>query len=144
MPEETVTVRAAASTRDSVVQRFEREESVGAVGDLVEAVACAEYFEFRLLADKRLNFGERLGVVQIFGAVFDVAGPIVQFFARGPGEHGRNKRPCGHCGDGFEEGALVHDFCFFTDAVRFAADRDDDTSIKKIRNRGSRNSGVRG
>jgi hypothetical protein len=47
--------------------------------------------------------------VQIFGAVLNVACPVLKLVADGPGEQRRNDWASGESGDSFQECALVHD-----------------------------------
>ena len=81
MPASTVTVRAGRVERNYLVHRPQREQVVLAVRDVVEAVAGAEYFQMALLFYKIPRLLQRIGGVQVFGAVFEIARPVFQFVA---------------------------------------------------------------
>ena len=94
--------------RDDFVERLEGEESVFAIGDVVEAVAGAEDFKFGMSLDEVLDLLLGFGGVERLGAVFEVAGPVGEFVGGGPGGEARD----GGTGDGgggeFDKGAFVH------------------------------------
>ena len=59
------------------------EELLSAICDAIEAVARAERFETGVLADKILHAGDGVSGRDVICAVFDVAGPVGEFFGCG-------------------------------------------------------------
>ncbi len=66
---------------------------VCAVGYFVEAMAGAKYLKFGLPFDKILHLFNRVRGVQIFGAVFEIAGPVFHFVSGSRAKSGETKGP---------------------------------------------------
>ena len=79
-----------------------------AVGDVIEAVATSEDLEFGLFLDEIVHVIQRLGGIEVFRAVCEVARPVGEFVGGGPGEEAGD----GGDGDGgrgeFYKSTLVH------------------------------------
>lgn len=71
-------------------------------------MAGAEDFEALLAFHEGSDLLEGFCGVQIFRAVFEIAGPVFEFFGRGPGEQRREEAAGQQGGEKFEEGAFVH------------------------------------
>src|SRR5262249_55445669 len=89
------------------VHVLQRKELIFAVGNNVKAMARSEDFEFGLLVDEVLNLLKGANVEQLFGAVFNIAGPVFEAFSRSPRKT-RGNKPSERADADLEEGSFVH------------------------------------
>src|SRR5258706_13257638 len=94
--------------RNYLVHRFQGEEMACAVGYFVEAVACAKDLQVVLRFNKLADLFNRVGRVQTFGAVFEIARPVCKFRRRQPGEEWGDDGTSHHRREDFDEVSFVH------------------------------------